>query len=155
MGTDVLRAAGIGLVLGSCLLAIGLVRAGLAAARGLEVAGLSAADLPLLVGYLGAFAAGGAVVGALGTFRHSRLGAAAVGVGGAVPVALGIGVLVWGSPLQWEASVWWTMLIWPFALGSLVGVQSFYRPKPPRSEELLPPTRLRTVAPRPPDAPEA
>jgi hypothetical protein len=83
-------------------------------ARGLQVKNL-------LLFYLVAGLACGAIVGGLRPWRSSLLGARVVGVIGMLPLAFGAEMLVKGDPRAWEAKHWILMVCFAAVIGVAMG----------------------------------
>ena len=141
----IVRGALLGTAAGFGLLAIGGIRIAVARASGQQFGNLSTDDLRRGVLYLAAFIVGGAVVGALGSRRHTRGGATLVGVVAAIPVMLGVGMAIFGWPSGWDGAQWFSFAAMVALFGPLVGYRDLYKPKLPQPGTEAP--RLRTVYP--------
>ena len=73
-------------------------------------------------------ALGGGLVGLLRPIAASRLGAMFVGVVGMFPVFLGMGILLYGSPLQWAAQRWVVASLASVIMGAAFGATTRYTP---------------------------
>ena len=105
------RGAIAGAVVGVLLLAIGLMRAAVASVS------FSARDVTVMLGYVCAFAAAGAVVGALSHRLGTRGGRFGVGAAAGAVLTSIILTLDRGLPTTWGREVWLTLSICTVILG--------------------------------------
>src|SRR6267142_5271593 len=137
---------------------LGHLKRSVIAGGGLALVGIAAGVARFLVGggtgispmlsslrdsgtYVGAFAAGGLTVGILFPLRHTRIGAAVVGAIAAVPVFIGISLVIEGG----QSVPWVAVLGLAVPIGSWYGFKNLFVPRFLSAAEALPPIRLRTV----------
>lgn len=77
--------------------------------------------------YIGIGAIGGGLVGLLRPFSERKLGAYAVGLVVGLLVAMGIGLLVAGSPVNWQFAEWTAILFVTPAAGWAIGSELWKR----------------------------
>ena len=121
----VLRGIAAGAALGSFALLVGLVRFAWALLRGREVTGFTRDDLPLMLLYIVGFSVAGAAVGALWSVRHRRGGPVTLGLLAAAIVSFVCGIIISGSPVLWDDTMWITFTIMTLAFGIALGPRFF------------------------------
>ena len=121
----VLRGSAAGAALGSFALLVGLVRFAWALVRGRDVTGFANDDLPLMLLYVAGFSVAGAAVGALWNVRHRRGGPIALGLLAAAIVSFVCGIIISGSPVLWDDTMWITFTIMTLLFGIALGPRFF------------------------------